>query len=319
MDADAPPAAGEADRAIRTGGSDGGGEDIGVVENPKGHLRALHRPALLVLHQHRQLFGVGVELEVIEEGGHTHFRDDLLPADLPEAAAVNEHRPAGRIGKPTLIQHLLRLAGPQEMPLSIAPDLHPRMVVVAVGPAWGVNLPGRDAHGPESVNAKGGLLAAAAIAGVVSPHGGDGAVIRGLVHHLFRIPIVDLDDGVMGGQVPHPVRQKAVEIVAAVAQLLLVDPDMQDVVEENILRQVLGKGGTLPQMHPVEGGGEKDTEIVVSQVAEGTVGIEPVDGGPDVLGNGGRIQTGLQLPGLDRTGLLQTGLEACQGGFCYVL
>ena len=190
------------------------------------------------------------------------------------------------------------------------------MVVVAVGPAWGVNLPGRDAHGPESVNAKGGLLAAAAIAGVVSPHGGDGAVIRGLVHHLFRIPIVDLDDGVMGGQVPHPVRQKAVEIVAAVAQLLLVDPDVEHVVAEDVLRQVPGVGGVFPQKHPVFRAGEEQGRGIVGPVAEGAVGVQPfcrqdrVRGHPSLR----RGEARQDFPPLPLADPFQPGGKSCPGG-----
>ena len=74
----------------------------------------------------------------------------------------DQHGPRGGGGKPPPVRGLLRLTGSHVPPPGPVPELHPGVVVVAVGPAGGVDLPGRDAHRPESRRQEGGLLPTAA-------------------------------------------------------------------------------------------------------------------------------------------------------------
>ena len=70
-------------------------------------------------------------------------------------------------------------------------------------------------------------------------------------------------------------RQQAVEKFPAVAQLLLVDTDVQDIVEEDVLRHILGQGGLLPQEDAMLRTGEEDGKVVIGPIAQGAVGIDP--------------------------------------------
>ena len=69
--------------------------------------------------------------------------DYLFPLSrriIAECAAVNQKRLSGRSCKPAAIQFFFRLAGPQEVPFSIYPNLDPGMVIVAVRPTRRVYL-----------------------------------------------------------------------------------------------------------------------------------------------------------------------------------
>ena len=66
-------------------------------------------PAGPVPHRHRQTPGLRVAGQVIQKGRRARPGDHLLAGKRPEAAAVNDHGPAGGVGEPAPVQGLLRL------------------------------------------------------------------------------------------------------------------------------------------------------------------------------------------------------------------
>ena len=174
-----------------------------------------------------------------------------------EGAAVDQHGPGGGGVEPAPVQHRLRLAGSQEAPLALAQHLHPGVVVVAVGPAGGVHLPGGQAHRAQGGHQEGGLLPAPAAAAAVYRQGGGGAVVLGLIAGLFMAPAVDLQGGLLLGQVLHPVPQMAVKQCPVVGQILVVDPGAEDVLLVGLPAERSAPGDGLAQHMAVGGEGLK--------------------------------------------------------------
>ena len=131
------------------------------------------------------------------------------------------------------------------------------MVVVAVGPAGGVHLPGGQTHSAQGGHQEGGLLPAPAAAAAVHRQGGGGAVVLGLIAGLLMAPAVDLQGGLLLGQVLHPVPQMAVKQCPVVGQILVVDPGAEDVLLVGLPAEGSAPGDGLAQHTAVSGEGLK--------------------------------------------------------------
>src|SRR5699024_11092613 len=105
-----------------------------------------------------------------------------------KGAGAHRHGPAGGGVEPPPVQDGLGLTGPQEAPGAAAEDLHPGVVVVAVGPAGGVDLPGGQPHSAQGGYQEGGFLPAAAAAAPEHGEGRGGTVVLGLVADLPGAP-----------------------------------------------------------------------------------------------------------------------------------
>ncbi len=158
--------------------------------------------AAVVRHPDRELPSPSVAF------GHTQIGDSLpdvyiqrvlsgeqpFPAAVPayKALRVAEHGPPRGGDKPSHIQPRLRLAGPQEPPLPAVKGLDPGVVVVAVGPPGGVDLPCGYTHAPHGVHREHGLLAAAPAARLIHRHCRGRADVRGPVGDVLRAPAIPL-------------------------------------------------------------------------------------------------------------------------------
>ena len=183
------------------------------------------------------------------------------------------------------------------MPPVPQPDLHPGVVVVAVGPAGDVDLPGGNAKGPQSVYGEDGFLPTAPTAGPVYRQGGGSAQIGGLIGRLLRAPVVDLNGRPLRGEPRGPLRQQAVKQPPAVAEFLLIDPAVEHIGQENFLRYTPSQGRALPQECPVGRAGEEKAEVIVCHIAEGAVGVQPPQRVHHILGVvlGGGLRSGQDL------------------------
>ena len=194
-------AAGQLRCAIRSGCHGGDLCLLGKVEHGEGCLRTLYRLTVPVPHQNGQRFGRRIALRVAQVDGGSRPIEGLRFLSGPtKKAAVDQQSPARRVGEPATVQQLLRFTGPQEMPPVPQPDLHPGVVVVAVGPAGDVDLPGGNAKGPQSVYGEDGFLPTAPTAGPVYRQGGGSAQIGGLIGRLLRAPVVDLNGRPLRGE-----------------------------------------------------------------------------------------------------------------------
>ena len=93
---------------------------------------------------------------------------------------------------------------------------------------------------------------------------------------------------------------------------------MEHIVEEDILRNFLRKEGILQEEDAVLRAGEEEGKIIVGQVAEGTVGADPLGRQEHVLAGVRRLQSRQNLPLAHLTGPLQQGREFLFCGFPHV-
>ena len=79
------------------------------------------------------------------------FTNDLFRSVISsEYICMHQHSPACRSIEPSEVEHRLRLACTEEVPLAVNPCLNPCVVAVCVGPSWSIYLAGRDADRAES-------------------------------------------------------------------------------------------------------------------------------------------------------------------------
>ena len=186
-----------------------------------------------------------------------------------------QQRAPGRAGEPAAVEHRLRLARAEIVPRAVAEDLDPRVVVVAVRPARGVDLPGREADGPQRVDRKGRLLAAPAEAR--APHAQRRArpLVCRAVAHLLGAPFVDGQRRLPRGKTRDALAQLRGKKAPAVAKLLLVYARVEHIVQKQPLRQCRGQRRFRPQPQRVRRVCVKEGKIVICPIAERAGGIAP--------------------------------------------
>ena len=142
----------------------------------------------------------------------------------PEGPCVHHHGLGGRRGKPAGVHAHLRLTGAHVMPGTIHPGFHPGMVVIAVGPEWHIDLPGRDPAGAQRAHQQHRLLAAAS---EPAPDNGQRigcAYVRGRVGGLFKAPAVHFLRRLCHALSPDPLLQRVMDAPVVKDQILIVDP-----------------------------------------------------------------------------------------------
>lgn len=222
---------------------------------------------------------------------------------------MDHNGPGGGGIEPAPVQNGLGLTGPQEAPLSVAQGLHPGVVVVAVGPPGGVDLPGGDAHAAQGGYQEGGFLAATAAAVAEHRQGRGGAVVLELVGGLLMAPAVDLQNPcLLGGEGGYPVPERIVKEGAVEGQVLVVDPREEHIVEKKLLLQRRAPGGLPPQRQGVVGKPEEEGEGVAVQVAGGQVPGQKGHGPPPLRGEL------IQLSGPEFHGC-PPGYQSCSAAF----
>ena len=140
----------------------GKGIKLCVVVEAEAHVCTLHRLSLgigYVGYQRRHLGIVGCHVDFGVAG---RLAQHLLRAFVAtENTSVHEHPTGSRCIEPPKVEHRLRFAGSQEMPLAIHPGFHPGMIVIGVAPSGGIDLACGNAYRTESCHAERALLAAA--------------------------------------------------------------------------------------------------------------------------------------------------------------
>ena len=99
------------------------------------------------------------EVDLGEVGGAQHhfFRTVVVA----EGAGVHEHGARRGGVEPSQVKHSLGLAGAQKVPFAVGPGFHPGVVVVGVGPARRIDLPGGNARRPQRRHGQHRFLTAA--------------------------------------------------------------------------------------------------------------------------------------------------------------
>jgi len=260
--------------AVLAGGEGGDGVVAGFVENlqPEAGARGGGVPQQ-GLEGIRAGGGVAGGLVVVGDGSiPAHGGAVEGGAPLAEEAAVNEHGAGGGGVEPPPVQHGLGLAGPQKAPAAIAQGLYPGVVVVAVGPPGGVDLPGGDAHAAQGGDQEGGFLPAAPAPAAEDGEGGGGALVLGLIAGVLVAPAVDLQGPLLhAGEVLHPGPEPGVENFPVEGEVLIVDTGEQDVVAENFLLQLPAPVRRLPEREGMVREAEEQLRRIAVQIALGQV------------------------------------------------
>ena len=222
----------------------GDGDQAGLVQDLQGHLRTglgaegvgLHRGVaggLIMPHR----LPLPVQRRAVE----------LCVLRRAEGAAVHQHGPGGGGVEPAPVQHRLRLAGAQKTPAAMAQHLYPGVVVVAVGPAGGVHLPGGQAHAAQRGHQKGRFLPAASASAAEHGQRRGGPPVLCLVRSVLLAPAVDLLHRLLLVQAPDPLPQQGMEQGAVVGQILVIDPGTEDILLIRLLAQRGAPGHGAPQ------------------------------------------------------------------------
>ncbi len=245
-----------------------------------GHLKvqpcAGHRQAGLVQGLHRQGSSMCISFQMVQDLCHAfgaYLR--ILRLLFSEPSGVENHGTGGRLNEPSSVQLLLRLAGSQKMPFSVAPHLYPGMIIVTVGPERRVDLPGGNAHAAQSRHPKSGLLPAAAHGDPEHGPGVLGPPVRGSIGGLPGAPEINFYSAVIHSSALCQQRifsQRACDLFMKkspyIRDILIVHSIMKHIVGKDPLRPA-GKNSLIPQINPMSGIGQKQTRGIIQKIAKG--------------------------------------------------
>ena len=197
--------------------------------------------------------------------------------------AVHHQAAGGRHGEPAHVQFGVGFTGTEELPFAALavrighPDFDPGMVVVAVCPAGGVALAGRDAHRAEGGDGKGALLTAATEGGAQSGKGCRGTAVGGTVGHMLVAPMVHLEGGLLHGHALHTLFKLMEHILTGSVEVLVVDTVYQHKMAEDVFGDHLAPGHLLAGGEGIAHLVEVKGRCVVGQVAVRHVGVTAIE------------------------------------------
>ena len=249
-----------------------------IIQYLKLYLRGFRGAA--ILHTDGDLHGLyrRVPAQFIEHGHHALFPDPflLLRQDVVKPPGMHHHRPGGRVGKPSLIQDRQRFTGSGKLPFSFGPNLHPRMVVITVGPFGRIDLAGRNPGASHGVDGKCRLFSTASAASLPDSQRRQRPVVRRLVRRLCGTPVVDLDCGLTALKLSQLFFHTVIEQAPAWTNLFLIDPMVQNVIQENFLRQTADRFLRLPEPDSMFRKIQKGFKRIISPVAPGHCPVHPL-------------------------------------------
>ena len=184
-------------------------------------------------------------------------------------AGVDEHGAPRRGIEPAAVELRLRLTGAQKPPAAAAQRLHPGMVVIAVRPARGIDLPGGDADAAQRRHQKGGFLPAPPAAAAKDGERGGGAFILHLVAGLLMAPAVRFKHRLLFAKPADARPQRRMKQRAVVGEVLIVDARKEHIVQKQLLIQRAAPSGALTQSKRMFAKGEEEGGRVAVQVALG--------------------------------------------------
>ena len=152
------------------------------------------RSSIQIFHCNSDPPGFGIFTKKIDDPVHSVFSDHFFvwhSAVIPSGA--DHHGPGCCIGKPALVQNSFWLASSQIMPVAIAPDLYPGVVVITVGPPWHIHLPRRNSHTPKCIYQKNRLLTTASVTSSIYRKCRKCTVITTMISSFLRTPVIYLN------------------------------------------------------------------------------------------------------------------------------
>ena len=145
---------------------------------------------------------------------------------------MEDQRPRHRRRKPGHVEPGLRLTGSHELPLAIDEDLHPGVVVVGVGPARRIDLPGGNARGAQRGHGQRGLLAAAPHAALNRLQRRRRTAVGRLVSSHLVTPVVDLQGRLLQRHARHTGAERIGIQRPEIVERFIVHPQRQHEVPE---------------------------------------------------------------------------------------
>ena len=130
-------------------------------------------------------------------------------------------------------------------------------------------MPGGNTGGSQNGYRKGGFFSTAAQTAAIGRQGIDGAVIGAFVGHPAAAPEIHSHGGIQCGKIPDLIPDLLIKEPTAVHNFFVIDPGIEDVMKENIFRNIPAEGTVLP---------EKQSVIYV--------------GNQSIIGYSGKIQSG---------------------------
>lgn len=250
---------------------------LGIVVDLEFHTCVGHRFPLGVDDGELYLGRLGIVSHEVHLGVVACLEHGLLgPVIVAKDTCVHEQCPRCRGVEPPQVEHGLGFAGAHKPPLAVGPGLDPGMVVVGVGPAWGVDLPCRNAHCAQCRNGERALLAATPGSRLHALQRRRGARVAGLVGHMLVAPVVHLEYGVFHAQAFHAVFQLLVKHKPGAVERLVVDAQRQHKVHEDVVGYRFPPGHLLAGEQGLPHIGDVEVLAVVGHVAQRGVGVEKV-------------------------------------------
>ena len=173
------------------------GVEFAIIVDFKFHQSIFHRAVLGVNHLEIDAGCGAIVVNQIDFGVVAGAQHHLFGSTIvAECTGVHQHGARGRSVEPAEVENGFGLASAEEVPLSIGPSLHPRMVVVGVCPSWGIYLACWNAHRAQSRHGECAFLAASPDSRFLASHWRKRARIRWLIGDMLVAPVVHLQNGV---------------------------------------------------------------------------------------------------------------------------
>ena len=162
---------------------------------------------------------------------------------------MHKHSAACRGIEPSEIEHRLRLACSEEIPLAVHPSLDPRVVAVCMGPPRSIYLTGRDSNRPEGRHQKRRFLSATSVCCLDGSKRRAGTTVRRHIDGLLVAPVIDFKDSIIHRHGLYPWSQLSEKYRTGFIQILVVDSDRKNKMTQLPLRNALSPWHLLERFH----------------------------------------------------------------------
>ena len=233
------------------------------------------RSSIQIFHCNSDPPGFGIFTKKIDDPVHSVFSDHFFvwhSTVIP--SGTDHHGPGCCIGKPALVQNSFWLAGSQIMPVAIAPDLYPGVVVITVGPSRHIHWSCRDSGTSHYIYHKDGFLTTAAYTASVNFQCGAGTHVRSLVHHFSRTPVIDLQCSFHHGLPLDLILYFFPEIGTAWFDLFIICPMKKHVIQKIKLWIILYIRGIFPEIDSLLHIVQISVKGIVSHIAVGHIAVQ---------------------------------------------
>ena len=166
------------------------------------------------------------------------------------------------------------LASSQIMPVAIAPDLYPGVVVITMGPSWHIHRSCRDSGTSHYIYHKDGFLTTAAYTASVNFQCGAGTHVRSLVHHFSRTPVIDFQCSFHHGLPLDLILYFFPEIGTAWFDFFIICPMKKHVIQEIKLWIILYIRGIFPEIDSLLHIIQISVKGIVSHIAVGHIAVQ---------------------------------------------